>query len=204
MRIKTRPSDRAKVIVTEEDAEKIDDEWKKRAMSQGNQDVFSAEKREGQLGKAQIPFVIDKHALDWLSTHMGWAVAEFGQTTADKLSEILTHGFKSGQSIRQIAYRIAGITDAGGAKIFSEERANTIAETEVMSAYRMGDLASLREGGYFKEVYLDAWEGACDACKKFGKDTYTLDEAEEIEGPHNGTWCNCACQWRAVDPEKKR
>ena len=148
--------------------------------------------------KALVDYVLSQPAMTWLTSHIGWAADQIGEDTADMLSGLLGEAFASGESIGDIRDRLAGLVAEDGSNIFSASRADLIAETEVMSAYRVGDIETFRDDEYAGEVRLDPAPDACADCIDFSQDTYTLDEAEGIEGPHGGTWCNCRCLWKAA------
>lgn len=150
-------------------------------------------RRQSRAVKVLLDYVLSKPALDWLASHIGWAAEQISEDTADSLAGILSDAFAGGQSISQIRDTIAGMIDEDGSQIFSAVRAQRIAETEVMSAYRVGDLDSFRQGGYVTNVQLDPGPDACEHCVAFADDIYTLDEADGLDGPHGGTWVNCRC-----------
>lgn len=140
------------------------------------------------ITKVEIPFILNPHALDWITSRIGWAADEFSSTTYEALEGLLEQSTKEGWSIYQTSQALEGLG------VFSSARAEMVARTEVMSAFRQGDIEGWRESGVVSEVRLSNAYMPCDVCISLAEaGTYTFEEAEGID-----LHPNCMCIWLPV------
>ncbi len=142
--------------------------------------------------KQEIPSIVNKRALDWLKTRIGWVATEMTLETETMLSDALIAGFNAGESVIQIANRVRDVFDN-----CSSVRALRIARTEIISASSQGALEGYREAGLGKvEFYTAQDELACPACETFNKEVFSL--GEEIPIPLHP---NCRCVYLPILPD---
>jgi SPP1 gp7 family putative phage head morphogenesis protein len=138
-----------------------------------------------------IPSLLNKQALEWLKTHIGWAATQTTETMAQDLSDALAEGFNAGESINQIAARIQQVfTDA------SDYRAQMIARTEILGASNQGNILGYKESGVSRVEWLTARdERTCDICQPMDGDIENIDDAPPLPA---STHPACRCIWLPV------
>ncbi len=137
--------------------------------------------------KQGIPPVLNRRALDWLLTRIGWAAEQTSEETANLLAEALGEGFGKGESIQQIAQRVQSVFDE-----CSRVRALRIARTEIITASSQGALAGYEEAGLKQvEFYTALDERTCEICMSLHGEIFNVEDALNlITGT---THPNCRC-----------
>jgi hypothetical protein len=91
-----------------------------------------------------------------------WAISD---TTRDKIKRVVTEAFEGETKIADVASKIERALEEDGAGIFTAQRAQTIANTEVAFAQAGGNFDVWKRSGLVKEVkWLVSNEGPCDEC----------------------------------------
>jgi hypothetical protein len=122
-----------------------------------------------------------------------WAISD---TTRVKIRSIVTEAFQDETDIKLIRQKIQQALEDDQAGIFSIERANTIANTEVATAQSKGNYDVWQKSGMVEKLkWTVSDEGPCDVCED------NEDESVEIGKPfpsgdlcppaHPG--CRCVC-----------
>jgi len=131
--------------------------------------------------------VLNKRSLKWLKTRLGWAAEEIGATLEAELSAALAEGFAKGESIDQIAARLADQ--------FGPVRAERIARTEIMMASNQGNLEGYKDADCKEaEFYTALDDRVCGDCDDMNGDVESIDDAEAIGILHP----DCRCVWLPV------
>src|SRR5512135_2696339 len=124
-------------------------------------------------------------AEEYARTRAGDAISDIDETTADRVKSII------GDSI-------ANETDPTDrlSRIFGEERASLIAETETNTAFNMGTIRALMDAG---EEYVYVTDGDYDEdCASANDSIWTLEEAEANPLEHP----NCVRDFRPLTAEE--
>jgi len=134
--------------------------------------------------------LLDKYALEWISTRSLLLAKSINKTTLDALREALKEGFTQGESIQQLTKRIEGY--------FSESekyRAEAIARTEVQTAANRGTVQRYKSEG-IEEFQWIANPMACEECLPLDGKIFSIDSGEEPP-----LHINCTCGIISVIPE---
>jgi len=145
MYVRTRPADKKRVIVTEQDATKIDEQWKIESGIEGPPMIEAI--KHAQTKGAQIA-----------------AKYELTASTGEKIAQIVSDGIKSKRGIlgisRDIREEFPDINKA---------TADNIAQTETATALSMASLERMKGMGVTGKEWLCGPEGAvppvCDMCR---------------------------------------
>ncbi len=141
--------------------------------------------------KQDIPPILNRLALEWLKTHIGWAAEQTTEETARLLADALAQGFSAGESTDQIAQRVSSVFDN-----CDDVRAQRIARTEILSASNEGATQGYKEMGIGKvEFYTALDERTCDICMGMHGDIENIDDAPPIPA---STHPQCRCIWLPV------
>ena len=91
-----------------------------------------------------------------------WAISD---TTRDKIKRVVTEAFEGETKIADVAAKIERALEEDGHGIFTAQRAQTIANTEVSFAQAGGNFEVWKRSGLVQEVkWLVSNEGPCDEC----------------------------------------
>ncbi len=121
-----------------------------------------------------IPPVVNARSLEWLKQRIGWAAMEIGEGTAKLLGQALTDGFAAGESMEDIAKRVAAVFDV------SPARAMTIARTETIAASNFGAVEGYKETGivHKTEWYTAIDERVCPLCETLHGHVSSIGDGE--------------------------
>jgi hypothetical protein len=99
----------------------------------------------------------------------GRAIVGIDDTTESRVQGIIASGVQAGESDSEVADRLGAL--------FGEDRADTIARTEMQTAWNMGTLGALKDAGEEYVAKYDADECGQEICDTTG-DIVTIEEAE--------------------------
>ena len=155
--------------------------------------AVSARNAQGMV-KATIPYVLDKDAVKWLLTRIGWAAEAITEQTALALSNLLAEGVTNATPTSEIANQIEALFNSWGEAV-DTSRAMMIARTEIIQAAAEGTLTGYKSMGV-EYVQFSAAPDACEDCMGAEEefDKVAIDDAEGIITVHP----NCKCGWVAV------
>lgn len=125
-----------------------------------------------------------------------WAISD---TTRDKIKRIVADAFEGETSVKSIAAKIQQALEEDDAGIFTDERATTIAKTEVANAQAGGNFEVWKKSGLVQTVkWTVSADEPCDECAgnedqevEFGK---PFDSGDLMPPAHP----NCRCVLVAV------
>ena len=156
--MRTLPSTRSKILVTEVESKKIDLEWEK--VNFMNKWLSNLE----QYGITKNDFVIRKDKLS----------KKFAQEASDRdviwsiFNELLTK-IRDLHSLKMIYYEMALFLNEEGKDCF----------TVLQQSAKM-ELMKFKQEGFFKKVrILTAGEDSCEACQRLKDTVFTIEEALE-------------------------
>lgn len=116
---------------------------------------------------------------DELLTRTGARITGINDTTRQAVIAAIRDGFAASLTVNEIADRIEALP------AFDEARAELVARTESGYAYNYAALSSYREYGVERVEAIDGDED--EVCAARNGQTFTVDEAAEIEDHPNGT-----------------
>jgi SPP1 gp7 family putative phage head morphogenesis protein len=126
---------------------------------------------------------LNKYSLAWLKRRIGWAADAVISTLEEDLRAALIAGFENGESIPQIAARIADQ--------FGPVRAERIARTEIMQASNYGNIEGYKDAGVEEcEFYTALDERVCEDCDDMNGDVESADDAQAIGILHPDCRCH--------------
>ncbi len=170
MRVKTRPSDMARVIVTEKESEKIDEEW---AIAQGRHDIYLAEKRAKEAEKEEFEIarktLRGKFGLEPSEHDIKWAVLN------TKLPKCLkSQDWRGVSSVYKEQAIILAKEGKDNKQLLNEScKAAKESNKEVLRSY-------LESGVVEKVEILTAGSESCPLCQDLEGKVYTIKKALEV------------------------
>jgi SPP1 gp7 family putative phage head morphogenesis protein len=133
---------------------------------------------------------VAKEKVELLASRSFDELEDVTSTMANRMSRVLTDGMVQGQSPRDVAKTLADEVDIG------QERALTIARTEIIRAHAEGQLTALENLGVEEVGVAVEWSTAddelvCPLCESLEGVVLKLDEARGVLPRHP----NCRCAW---------
>ncbi|MCF7836257.1 hypothetical protein K9N08_02305 [Candidatus Gracilibacteria bacterium] len=158
MYVRTRPKDRAKVLVTKKEADAIEKEWSE--ISFRNDWLKDLE----QFGVTEKDFLAKKES----------SLKKFGQARSDRdiiwyiFNELILKNINDFQTLKMINYQMALFLNQEGRDCFA-----ALQESAKM------ELLSLKARGVKKVQIITCGQDSCEACQKLDKRVFTIEEALE-------------------------
>ena len=169
MRVKTRPSDLARIVVTEEESEKIDEQW---AIAQGRHDIYLSEKQRKATDK-QDRETVRQTLINRFGKEPSKGDIEWGFLNR-KLEDAIKRGDWS---------EIGSISREQALLLEREGRESTRLRQESVKAFKKAMrnvLLHYQESGVVDKVeILAAGENSCPACMALDGRIYTTKQALE-------------------------
>ncbi len=197
---------KSKKDLTQQDIEKIlfDREQYNEELERFSKPILAESLEEGAKKGADILGIelsydaTNEEAMNWIHTESGTKIRGINDTTLDKLRLELLTGMDAGEGIDGLRQRVSDtFEDAKG------WRAENIARTETIRAYRHGNLEQYKESGFVEEVMgwaaLD--ERTCEEClEEIHNKRFTIAEAEEVS---QSIHPSCRCDFIPIVEEVK-
>lgn len=157
------------------------------AIMQDLQESFQAAgtKAATSLGVDMLD-VVSERAKEYASQHAAELIDGIDKTTRDVLTDLITQAVSDGWSAADLSDAIA----SGG--VFSEERADMIARTELATAFTEGSISAWEESGVVAGKQWLAAPDCCDICAELDGSVVALDDDfGEVSGPPLHPNCRC-------------
>ena len=133
---------------------------------------------------------LDRAALAWLKTRIGWAAEQVGEETAKLLANALSEGYRLGESTDLIAARVRQVFNFNDGV-----RAQRIARTETISASAQGTIEGYKQSGVGRlEFYASLDERTCPLCMDLHGNEFSLSDSVGVITVHP----SCRCRWLPV------
>lgn len=149
--------------------------------------------REGILASGELApafNISDPLAIQWIRERAGTKIKNINITTLQKLRETLADGVMQGESIPKLIDRVG--------EVFKEakgRRAEAIARTETLEAFRNGQILTWKKVGYkMVEWWTAEDERVCPECMPRHGEKYSIDGIPERH-------VNCRCALIAIVEE---